>query len=710
MAVLSIPSQPAAGSINAAYRPIVIKAIVDRMKKTNWKFYRGGTYSLYISSVMPNYSTDPNAIIPNNQTINPGDVFTISDAGALNGTYTVSNVYYHPTYINIDTVEALPPSGYYAGKITIGGTDLFTLVEPPPIVYCDVYMGGLYYKSCSQTQPIETDDATATFQFDIQDAMSEALKPVLPTNGSSLITTILSGNIVENVFCKIRTTTINTSGFTVSDYTAPVQATGRYGPVAGTGFATNEFAVVNATLQHADSQVLSTHLNGFKTRTWDANTFPLSHRPTGYKICNGDSDHFPILTDKTIKCLRIKYKPRGSSEFLTLTNCAVKPETFVIKATALESITGTGFKIVSASDFKVDWGDGVVQSYSAGIRYITHTYSTPYTGNIVILALDLTNITELVSDGFGQITPDEVPLEITTAELSKLDGLTNLFLDTFVTLTGIASELPATLTAIQLPETNLSGDLSELPRDLDYIGIDGENTLEGDIADLPPALTFLLLYGANTIEGDVEDFPASLVNIFIAAGNTVGGDIDGMPSSVLNFFQGSASSTLTGDIAGIPSSMQSINVEANTLSGSIANIPASVVSFIISGSNTISGNLSTLKPAMSRFIIIGSNTVTGDIASIPVIMDTFIVRGNNTISTYTSGRAWPANMNTVVVVPASGGLSSADVDSLLIDLDTGTTWVGDQSIELRGTNAIRTSESDAAVASLILKGVTLNLN
>ena len=69
-------------------------------------------------------------------------------------------------------------------------------------------------------------------------------------------------------------------------------------------------------------------------------------------------------------------------------------------------------------------------------------------------------------------------------------------------------------------------------------------------------------------------------------------------------------------------------------------------------------------------------------------------------------------MNYFYLVPVSGGgLSSTEIDNLIIDLDNGNTWGGSsRTLYLKGTNAARTSASDAAVASLVSKSVTVTTN
>lgn len=90
----------------------------------------------------------------------------------------------------------------------------------------------------------------------------------------------------------------------------------------------------------------------------------------------------------------------------------------------------------------------------------------------------------------------------------------------------------------------------------------------------------------------------------------------------------------------------------------------------------------------------------------------FLVYGSNTISDYTTSTWTQTSFNHYEVTPAAGsGLSSSEVDQLLIDMDTGITWSGSgKMLWLAGNNAARTSASDAAVTSLQGKGVTVTTN
>jgi len=103
--------------------------------------------------------------------------------------------------------------------------------------------------------------------------------------------------------------------------------------------------------------------------------------------------------------------------------------------------------------------------------------------------------------------------------------------------------------------------------------------------------------------------------------------------------------------------------------------------------------------------------VSGDIAASPSVLTYFLCAGSNTISIYTSPRVWSKLMERIRCLPAAGsGLDSTEIDNLLIDLSGVTTWAGSKVIYIAGNNAARTAASDAAVATLQGKGVTVTTN
>jgi len=209
-----------------------------------------------------------------------------------------------------------------------------------------------------------------------------------------------------------------------------------------------------------------------------------------------------------------------------------------------------------------------------------------------------------------------------------------------------------------------------------------------DIANLPSGLTYFLCSGSNTVSGDIANIPSGMIHFYCTGSNTVSGDIANLPSGLTVF-------SCTG---------------SNTVSGDIANLPSGLTYFYCSGSNTVSGDIANLPASLTFFRCSGSNTVSGDIANLPASLTYFFCYGSNTIADYT-GKTWTTKPATFRLVPvAPGGLSTAEVDQLLIDFDDDLVWAAGNVIILTGTNAARSAASDAAVASMVAEGATVTTN
>jgi hypothetical protein len=142
------------------------------------------------------------------------------------------------------------------------------------------------------------------------------------------------------------------------------------------------------------------------------------------------------------------------------------------------------------------------------------------------------------------------------------------------------------------------------------------------------------------------------------------------------------------------------------ISFDITNAPSGLTYLDIWGANTVSGDLGTAPSGLTYLDIRGSNTISGDIGTAPSGLTSLLITGSNTISDYIT-KTWTTIPVAFDLRPVSpGGLSTAEIDQLLIDLDTDLTWTSG-TITLTGTNAPRSAASDAAVANLILEGVTV---
>ncbi len=186
----------------------------------------------------------------------------------------------------------------------------------PPVVYCDIYFNGTYYKTLSLTQYAKLNATNTDWKFDISDAAQESLKFKLPPNGSSSMQS--SPLSIVAVFCRFRSSGYDSNNFLQWEGIAPKQATGSTGAVAGTGTESESFYIINAVLQHEDNQDLLTHLQYARPNgSYNADTYPLTHRPNGYKICKGDSDYFPFmhLGNKVFKKLCVNYRLNGQTGF-----------------------------------------------------------------------------------------------------------------------------------------------------------------------------------------------------------------------------------------------------------------------------------------------------------------------------------------------------------------------------------------------------------
>ena len=149
----------------------------------------------------------------------------------------------------------------------------------------------------------------------------------------------------------------------------------------------------------------------------------------------------------------------------------------------------------------------------------------------------------------------------------------------------------------------------------------------------------------------------------------------------------------------------------NNFSFDIANLPSGLTYYYNAGSNTTTGDIANLPSDLTYYYNAGSNTTTGDIANLPSDLTYYYNAGSNTVDTYTAGRTWANNMQRFVHLPAAGyGLSSTDVDNLLIDLANVTTWTSSKEIDLSGNNAAPGPLGKAAIDTLRnVKGVTVTV-
>lgn len=263
-------------------------------------------------------------------------------------------------------------------------------------------------------------------------------------------------------------------------------------------------------------------------------------------------------------------------------------------------------------------------------------------------------------------------------------------------LSGFSNSLATQL--IIWGNNTITGDIIYLPSTLTYIWIDGFNTLSGDIYNIPDAVTDFIISGHNQLYGDIQNLylKPNLTNFTVDGDNTIGGDIIGLADTNLRRFSISGSNTVYGDIQYFPSTMVSgvsitsltSNHDSGYLYGDIASL-----------------NISTF------FIINATNSITGDIGDISPDIYIFKLYKNTTKLSYTT-RTWSNyNLAELHLEPGTGaGLTTVEIDQLLIDLERDYVVRNGGKIWLKGNNESPSTLSDIAITNLISRGITVTIN
>lgn len=252
-----------------------------------------------------------------------------------------------------------------------------------PIIYCDIYFNDVYYKSVSITALDGLE-----FQFDIHDAAKEYLNFFIAENGGAVM--VQANPLFLSCYCKLRKSSINSEGFTIPEAPIPVQATNTTPAVAGGGELLNTFYILKSTLQHNQSQELTTHLNAYKQGTWNASVFPLTHRKDGYR--SQGSDYYPLVCRNVVPdCLKIEYTKKDGTTGNS-TSCGLLPPCplfaeELVTITPVDNNNGT-------QTFTISWGALTSPTTAVSLEYaiansgVFNNYGT-FTGNIVTLTLPL---------------------------------------------------------------------------------------------------------------------------------------------------------------------------------------------------------------------------------------------------------------------------------------------------------------------------------
>lgn len=326
--------------------------------------------------------------------------------------------------------------------------------------------------------------------------------------------------------------------------------------------------------------------------------------------------------------------------------------------------------------------------------YINNTLK----GNIKEIPLTVENIILQGSTTIDPIIFSDIPQNVRTLELavrsfSIIDSLANLrsniislSIGGFANnnyITGDLSDISNIMNFSMNTNSLITGDLSVLNRGMTTFFINSGNEISGQISDIPKGVTYFVCYGSNTIAGNVID-------------------ID-LPAQT---FQLKGLNSITGTIANIPKYIEYIELWGDTtLSGNITDLSRSIAQFDVRGNNTITGDLANYPKSGQSIQIGGNNTLYGDLAN---CTDKLLIYLTGNMSCTYSSSDW-GNMYQFIYIPTTTGLTTSEIDQLLVDLSAAE-WSVYNRIDIRGANAPRTPTSDIAVALLQSKGVTVLTN
>ena len=385
-------------------------------------------------------------------------------------------------------------------------------------------------------------------------------------------------------------------------------------------------------------------------------------------LSNGSRYEYPTIINST---LAVMFDVSGIGRHLVLTGFTIASAVVSSFTTGSDWLNQMGYTVADGSQFLDVTGctrvpnDVLIPSLTSGDYVCLYIASTSL---VQVFTFDVIS-TQTISGNFrtsGTTDADQIYVDWGDGTTTIYKGTTDqAYSKSYASAVGVrnvrilaASAAVLTKFTMNVAGANIGGVLS-MPSGMTYLQVTGANTFSGALT-LPPAMTYFSCTGANTLSGSLS-MPATLTSFRCEGSHT----LSGSPT----FHAGLVTFQVYGN---------------NTLSGSLS-LPSTMTFFACSGVNTLSGTLTT-PPAMTYFWCTGSNTVSGYTSSAKASnQQTFYLVGQNT-------------------------LTSAMVDQILIDLATaGGTW-SSGNITIQGNAQDRTSASDAAITTLLGKGVTINVS
>lgn len=361
----------------------------------------------------------------------------------------------------------------------------------------------------------------------------------------------------------------------------------------------------------------------------------------------------------------------------------------------------------------VEWGDGTMQTTGTDFN---KTYSSPFTGVIKIKGSlgSVTSFTSFSNTGIA----------INFKEFWKFRALVNLILQGNCVISNSVFEIPrvtTNLTLQSLPNLTLTGTSLDLPRVTSTLTLRGlpNLTLTGTIIDLPRVTSTLALQNLTnlTLTGTSLDLPrvTSVLEFRSLPNITITGNLIDLPRVTVNLILIVLPNlTITGtslDLPRVTSNLEFSNLPNLTLTGNLIDLPRVInrCDLQILPNVTLTGTPLNL-PRVTGSLDLNTTpniTLTGDFANLPLSSTTQIAGIISSSVAYTPSSAKRATIS-AARIEMSTKFTTTQTDDILIDYATfSTTWNIPRTIRLSSLG--RTSASDAAVATLVSRGVTITL-
>jgi len=293
-----------------------------------------------------------------------------------------------------------------------------------------------------------------------------------------------------------------------------------------------------------------------------------------------------------------------------------------------------------------------------------------------------------------------------TLEISDVTKITHIQHVTVTNGPGISGSLNnwKALTFINIYSSNaISLNLDNLSPGVIYLRM-SSTSVSGSITRFIDTLQYLQVNSAIT--GSINGF--NLIYFVSHISNQITGSISNMNTLLQLTLVYNGGNNITGDISTL-TNITTLTLTANT---SVTGIyTSSICTYLYySSSNSVAIVDVSLMTGLSYLYAYGNTNLTGNLGAICGAAY-FNTNSNSGGFYYIAGSGNWKNLNFSYFTPVGVGLTSTEVDNILIDMAASVTTPTNKIIELRGANGARTVASDAAYTHLtVTHGCTVNTN